>query len=234
MSGYFITGTDTGVGKTIICGAIAHALVLSGKHIGVMKPFETGCITRNGGLVPEDALFLKEMAQCREDISTICPCRFKHPLAPLVAASLEMASINIESVIKTYREMEKKYETILVEGAGGIMVPLDNDYVTLDLIRDLGLPLIIVSRLSLGTINHTLLTVTQARQYGIEIAGIIFNQLTQETGKAEETNPKIIQEFAQVPILGQVPFISRKKRSDAAFLAKVAESCIDLPRMFKP
>ena len=232
MSGYFITGTDTGVGKTVICGAIARALVLSGKRIGVMKPFETGCITRNGGLVPEDALFLKEMAQCPEDISTICPCRFTYPLAPLVAASLENVSIDIESVKNSFREMEKKYETILVEGAGGIMVPIDNDYVTLDLIRDLGLPLIIVSRLSLGTINHTLLTVKQARQYGIKIAGIIFNQLTQETGKAEETNPSVIQEFSHLPILGQVPFISRKKRRDAAFLAKVAESCIDLPLMF--
>jgi dethiobiotin synthetase len=228
MKGYFITGTDTGVGKTLIGGAIARALVGSGRNVGVMKPFETGCRLQGNSLVPEDAVFLKEMSKCPEDIATVCPYRLRHPLAPGVAATIEKVEVKLERIKSIFLGMQKRYEVILVEGAGGLMVPVDEDLLTLDLIKLLNLPLIIVSRLSLGTINHTLLTVKHAQNSGIRVAGIIFNQLSPGTGKAEEANPDVIRKFSNVPILGQMPFISEEKRKDAEYLADLAAESIDL------
>jgi dethiobiotin synthetase len=216
------------VGKTLIGGAIARALVLSGKSVGVMKPFETGCSVQGSELVPEDALFLKEMAKCPEDIETICPYRLKHPLAPSVSASIEKKNIDIKEIEAVYEGMSKKYEILLVEGAGGLMVPVGENFFILDLAKTLKLPLIIVSRLCLGAINHALLTVKQAQNSGALIAGIIFNQIYPETGMAEETNPHVIKKYAGVPILGQMPFIDVERRYDADYLACLAERYIDL------
>ena len=228
MKGYFITGTDTGVGKTLIGGAITRALVRSGRRVGVLKPFETGCRLQGNRLVPEDAVFLKEMSGCQEDISTVCPYCLKHPLAPWVAATIENVEIEVERIKSIFLEMQRKYDVVLVEGAGGLMVPIDGNLLILDLVKILDIPLIIVSRLSLGTINHTLLTVKQARSSGIEIAGIVLNQVFAVTGKAEETNPYVIRKFSGAPILGQIPFISKENRKDEAYLANLASECIDL------
>ncbi len=233
MKGFFITGTDTGVGKTLIGGAVAGALARQGKNVGVMKPIESGCRLHNNRLIPEDALFLKQMAKCPDDIEIICPYCFKLPLAPVVAALIEKKKIKVAKIKSVCRQMQEKYDLVLVEGAGGLMVPVTDNYFMLDIIKSLNLPLIIVSRLCLGTINHTLLTVKQAIQSGIAIAGIIFNQMSQETGKAEETNPDIIKRFSAVPILGQMPFIQEGRRRDAEHLAGLAESFIDLA-VFSP
>ncbi len=228
MKSYFITGTDTGVGKTLVGGGIAGALRRSGKKVGVLKPFETGCSLVNGELVAKDALFLKDISGCPDDIAVICPYRMKHPLAPGVAAEIEGVTIDLDRVKAVFQNMEKKYEKVLVEGAGGLMVPVTNDLLTSDLIKLLGLPVIIVSRLSLGTINHTLLTVKYALACGIKIAGIILNQVTDETGKAEETNPEVIKRFSGLPVMGQVPFIPEKKRSDTGFIIDTIKDCVDL------
>jgi dethiobiotin synthetase len=227
MQGYFITGTDTGVGKTLIGGAIARAWVQLGKSVGVLKPVETGCEIRGNRLIPEDALFLKEMARCPEDIVTVCPYRLQPPLAPWVAATVEKVRIEVTRINSIFLEMQEKYDVILVEGAGGLMVPIDENFLTCDLIKILDLPVIIVARLSLGTINHTLLTVTQAQNSQIKITGIILNQLSPQTGKAEETNPYVIKKISDVTVLGQIPYISKEKRKDADYLAGLALDCID-------
>ncbi|MEI6125119.1 MAG: dethiobiotin synthase [Pseudomonadota bacterium] len=231
MKGYFITGTDTGVGKTMIAGALARALARSGRRVGVMKPFETGCTSRGDSLIPEDAVFLKEMSGCNEDIHRICPYRLRHPLAPLVAAAIEKVSIDIDRIKGIYLEMKKKYDVMLIEGAGGVMVPVAENLVTLDVIAMLNLPLLIVSRLSLGTINHTLLTVQQAQSRGIDVSGIILNQVSPVKGLAEETNPEVLRKFSGVPLLGQMPFIEEHKRKDADYLADCAAACMDF-RLF--
>ena len=231
MKSFFITGTDTGVGKTIVGAGIAGVLRRSGKRVGVLKPFESGCSNSGGELIPEDAVFLKKLSGCTEDIDVICPYKMKHPLAPGVAAEMEGVSIDLDRIRSCFKTLEKNYETVLVEGAGGLMVPIAGDLLTSDLIKLLGLPTIIVSRLSLGTINHTLLTVRHALDCGLSVAGIILNQITPEIGKAEETNPKVIKRFSGISVLGRIPFIPKEKRNDADFLVDVIRQNIDLKIM---
>lgn len=228
MPGYFITGTDTGVGKTLVGGAIARALMQGGKRVGVFKPCESGCRVQGSRLIPEDALFLKSMAGCSEAIETICPYRLQRPLAPLVAARLEQVAIDLEKIQAAYHRLQERHDIVLAEGAGGLLVPLTDACLTVDLVRMLGLPLVIVSRLSLGTINHTLLTVRQALHSGISIAGIIFNQLSPEAGLAEETSPDVINKFSRVRIIGRMPFITGDKRNDPDFLANLAAQHLEL------
>ena len=151
-----------------------------------------------------------------------------HSLAPGVAAEIEGVAIDLDRIRSCLKDLEKKYETVLVEGAGGLMVPVTGDLLISDLIKMLGLPTIIVSRLSLGTINHTLLTVKHALACGISVAGIILNQVTPEVGKAEETNPEVIKRFSEVPILGQIPFVPDEKRNDSDFIIDVVQKNIDL------
>jgi len=227
MSGFFVTGTDTGVGKTIITGALARALRMSGRSVGVFKPVESGCAVRENELVPEDAVFLKKMACCPEDLHAVCPYRMKHALAPGVAAALEGIEIDVARITAAFRTIQNRYDIVLVEGAGGLMVPVAGNLLTSGLITALKLPLLVVARLSLGTINHTLLTVKQAQHSGISVAGIILNQLSPETRNAEDTNPAVIRKFTDVPIIGQMPYIPDEQRSDADCLAAAAADSID-------
>lgn len=224
MSCFFITGTDTGVGKTMICGAVASALVKSGFDVGVMKPFESGC----GKSGPQDALFLKKMSETQDDINSICPCQFNLPLAPFVASGIEKKKILITNVVSRFLEIKKKHDIVLVEGAGGLMVPIAESLLTSGFVKLLNIPVIIVSRLNLGTINHTLLTVNHATECELKIAGIILNQTSKETGYAEKTNPDIINKFCSTPLIGQVPFVERKNRENPEHLSAIADKHIDL------
>jgi dethiobiotin synthetase len=228
MDGFFITGTDTGVGKTLIAGAIARALSLQGRRVGVMKPFESGCRRNGDTLVPADALYLRNMAGSQDDLALICPYAFERPLAPGVAARLEHVSISLEKVQEIYSQLSAQHDIMLVEGAGGLMVPISEEQLIIDVVRLLQLPLIIVARSALGTINHTLLTVKEAQRGGIRVCGIILNKVSPEPDEAEDTNPEVIRKFSNVPLLGQVPYIPVDKRGDSDFLASLAQSKIDL------
>jgi dethiobiotin synthetase len=228
MNGFFFTGTDTGVGKTLIAGAIARALTMQGKRVGVMKPFESGCRRDGATVVPADAVFLKKMAGSQDDLALICPYALERPLAPGIAARLEKMPINPGKVKAAFDRLRAQYDIMLVEGAGGIMVPVSEEQVIIDIIGLLHLPLIIVARTTLGTINHTVLTVREARRAGIRVLGIILNKVTPEPDEAEETNPEAICKFANVSLLGQVPYIPENKRGDPEFLSSLAQSKIDL------
>ena len=228
MNGFFITGTDTGVGKTLIAGAIARALSLNGRRVGVMKPFESGCRRDGAAVVPADAVLLRNMAGSQDDLALICPYAFERPLAPGVAADLEQVPISLEKVQKIFNQLSAKYDIMLVEGAGGLMVPVSAEHLIIDIIRLLQLPLIIVARTALGTINHTLLTVREAQRAGIRVCGIILNKVSPEQDEAEDTNPEVIRKFSNVPLLGQVPYIPADKRGDPDFLSTLAQSTIDL------
>ncbi|MCP4716689.1 MAG: dethiobiotin synthase [Deltaproteobacteria bacterium] len=228
MASFFITGTDTGVGKTMVSGALARRLSLSGRRVGVLKPVETGCAAPHGSLVPADAVYLKEMAACPEEIEKICPYRFSEPLAPWVAATRVQAAIDPEIIIAAFQDMAGRYDDVLVEGAGGLMVPLTGKVFMADLVRALNIPLIIVARLGLGTINHTLLSVRQAIRCGIRVAGVVLNQLDPEIGIAEETNPQVVAALSGVPLIGRLPFVPPQQRRDAAFLADLVGRYLDL------
>lgn len=210
LKGVFITGTDTGVGKTYVAAGIAVALKQRGVNAGVMKPAETGCRMRAGRMVPRDALRLMKAARARDPLFLVNPYRFRKPLAPSIAAELEGKKIDPKKIINAYHALSKRHDFMIVEGAGGIMVPLTQSYLYLNLACDLGLPVIVVARPGLGTINHTLLTLSALKERGIMISGIVINYAqNRKAGTAEKTGPAVIEKISGVKIAGIIPYGSK-------------------------
>jgi dethiobiotin synthetase len=216
-NGIFITGTDTDVGKTVVAAGLALVLRARGLKVGVMKPVATGCYGPDERLISQDAAFLMEAAE-NEYVPLSSPQRFRNPLSPNVAAMLEKKEIDVPGILKSYRELQKHYDFMIVEGIGGLMVPLKKDYYVANLIRDLGLPIVIVSYAGLGAINHSLLTVDAAMIRGLEVKGIIFNRVSVTNySLAELTNPKVIHDLSGVPILGSLPDIEGLNMDNCQF-----------------
>jgi dethiobiotin synthetase len=208
--GFFITGTDTGVGKTIVAAALIRALKASGLSSCGMKPIETGCKRdADGSLVPLDGRLLLKVSEVDETQEDVTPYCFDQPLAPMVAAEVEMRSMDMLWVERAYERLSERYDAVVVEGIGGLLVPIQREYSVLDLARYLNLPVIVVASPYLGTINHTLLTVDRALSEGLTVAGVVvnFSRLPVEL-LAEETNPRVIKELSPVPVLGVMPYIS--------------------------
>ena len=226
-NGLFIAGTDTGVGKTFIAGGLASLFHKRGVRVGVMKPVESGCERLADGLCPHDGLFLKEMSASTDDVEQIVPYRLEHPLTPSVAAELEDVVIDLEVIQDAYRQRAARYDLMLVEGFGGLLAPLYKHSTSVDVIRLLDIPLILVARNALGTINHTLLTVEHARQSGLTVVGIILNCCSPDPDLSVETNHQVIKQLSGVPILGEVPFCSHPERTDRSALAALIEKHVD-------
>jgi dethiobiotin synthetase len=219
--GFFITGTDTGVGKTIIAGAVIMVLKSLGLETGVMKPVESGCARVGNSLVPHDGTFLKKIAHAEDPISDISPSLFESPLAPLAAAGIEKRDVDLHLIKEVFSRMSGKYNALVVEGIGGLMVPLRKDYYALDLARDFGLPLIITARPGLGTVNHTLLTVNTAIREGLKVAGVVINYPhPPENDLAEETNLPLLRRLLPVRIAGVFPHIEDPDEESIARAAK--------------
>ncbi|MEQ9617968.1 MAG: dethiobiotin synthase [Deltaproteobacteria bacterium] len=199
--GIFITGTDTGVGKTVITAALAWTLKRAGRDVAALKPVQTG--TEQSG--PTDIDFVQNVLGTKYGIDDVCPYRFPKPLAPLVASEIAGEKIDTRKIRKACDRLESVHDIVLVEGAGGLLVPILEDYLMSDLASDLDLPLLIVVRPGLGTLNHTLLTVESARARGLEVLGIVINNFPQDPGIAERTNPGLITAMSGVPLLGVYP-----------------------------
>ena len=172
------------------------------------KPIQSGCPEEGGRLIPTDARFARDLAGLTEPLEVLTPVTLRLPLAPGVAAAQEGMPVDLGRVAASLRELAGRYDYFVVEGAGGLYVPLiDTSFLVLDLIRWLRLPLLVVARAGLGTINHTALTVMAARQAGIEVAGIILNRYPKAPSLAEQTNPGVIEAITGRPILARVPEI---------------------------
>jgi dethiobiotin synthetase len=219
--GIFITGTDTGVGKTLIAGGLAACSRSGGSRVGVMKPVESGCRRTEQGLQPDDALFLKKMAASADDLEDIVPYRLEQPLTPSVAAALSGVAIDFEVIKEAYRRIAGKNDLVLVEGAGGLLAPITGHLTGVDLIRLLQIPVIVVARNALGTINHTLLTVEHARRSGLTVLGIILNHGSPTPDLSAETNPGIIAELSGLPLLGVMPYLPSPVREEPSLLAAI-------------
>src|SRR5687768_12772777 len=206
IPGLFVTATDTDVGKTVVAGAIANHFFRRGKRVAVLKPVATGCVSRREGLVSEDAEFLASCADVRFPLDVICPVRYREPLAPAVAADRAKEPVEWEAVNRSIRIMSAQSDVMIVEGVGGVMVPLDAQHTVLDLAKSLRLPAVVVARAGLGTINHTLLTVEALRRAGVALAGVVINRYPPDTPPAaEETNPRYIERYGKAPVLAIVP-----------------------------
>ncbi|MDH3976192.1 MAG: dethiobiotin synthase [Deltaproteobacteria bacterium] len=201
MTGLFITGTDTAVGKTVVAAALAMCLKKKGRNAGVMKPLQSG---------PDgDADILMEAAGIDDDRSLVVPYEFREPVAPTLAARLEGIEIELDLIKSSYGELASRHEVMLVEGAGGIMVPIIEEgkesYLFSDLAAELELKTIIVAGAGLGTVNHTLLTIDHARNKGLHILGVIINGYPQNPGLSEKNNPQMIESLSGVPVLSVLP-----------------------------
>src|SRR5436305_14403039 len=162
--GLFVTGTDTGVGKTVVTGLLARILRKQGLRVGVMKPVETGCPREGDQLAPQDALFLRRISGCTAPPEVVTPYAFAEPLAPAIAAELAGCSIELSHIRSCYEQLLTQHDYVLVEGAGGLLVPLTAQHTMHDMAVALGLPILVVACNKLGTINHTALTVTVVRE----------------------------------------------------------------------
>src|SRR3989338_6685419 len=203
-SGIFITGTDTGVGKTVVTSCLGILLQEEGFDVGVMKPVQCA---------GDDAKFLKKSLGLNDPLRQINPCFAPEPLSPHLAFARQKKSINIYVLKKNYERIAARHDITLVEGAGGLMVPFKKNYLVVDLVWELDFDVIIVARLGLGTINHTLLTIHQARDMGLRVRGVIFNATTrQKNNIPERTNPQAIRKFGKVPVLGTIPYLSSLQR----------------------
>ena len=206
--GYFVTATDTGVGKTVVTGGLAAALARKGIDVGVMKPFATGARQVGRRLVSDDARFLQRAVANEDSLDLINPVCLKPPLAPSMAADVAKTPIDLRAVWSAWRTLRSLHSTIIVEGVGGLLVPLLPRFTVARFSKRLGLPLLIVTRPTLGTLNHTALTVHAARSHGLRVAGLIINHAARiRPGLAERLNPAALEAETRVPVLGTVPFL---------------------------
>lgn len=204
MRGLFVTGTDTGVGKTVVTAALAAALRAEGIDVGVSKPVQSGNLVGD----PEgDACRLLDLSGVAGPPESINAYSFQAPLAPLVAARREGRPVDPARVLESVKKVASAHEGVLVEGAGGFTVPLSEGWTVADLAAALGLPVLIVARPGLGTVNHTTLTVTAVRAAGLRVAGVILNGFSPATDESRDTNAGLIAEFARVPVLGGTPML---------------------------
>jgi len=217
-AGIFITGTDTGVGKTFFACGLAALLRRRGYRVGVMKPAETGCPEIDGQLVPEDAARLKEASACGEPLEKICPYPLPEPLAPSIAAERAGVIISIDRLLAVYQAISAQHDLTLVEGAGGLMVPLLPSYSYADFIRVLKLPAVAVAANRLGAVNHLLLTLEHASCKGLRVLGYALNRLTNESSLAAETNREVLAYLTGAPCLGELPFMPEARFSDGETL----------------
>jgi dethiobiotin synthetase len=222
---FFVTGTDTGVGKTTVTSALAAATSARGCRVGVLKPIETGCQPdARGVLVPEDAKRLKFFAGSTESLDTICPYRFSDPLAPRVAAIRDGHEIDVAALVRTIKEFKRRHDLTLVEGAGGLLVPIWGDTTFADLALQAEMPLLIVVGNRLGAINHAQLTAGWARAIGLETAGYVINTLSPDDDLAARTNVDVLADLLGPP-LGIFPWLGeitctdadRRRLAEAAF-----------------
>jgi dethiobiotin synthetase len=226
--GVFVTGTDTGVGKTWVAAGLTAVLRRWGLSVCYFKPVQSGCPEENGKLIPTDARFARELAGLDEPLDLLTPVTLRLPLAPGVAAAQEGVTVDLDRIGQAREELASRYELLVTEGAGGLYVPLtDTNFLVLDMIRWLRLPLIVVARAGLGTINHTVLTVKAAQQGGVPVAGVIINRYPDKPSLAEETNPEVIVTLTDIPILGKVPEISAisTQEGKTAFLGAMEQVC---------
>jgi len=202
----FVTATDTAVGKTVTTFCLGVLLRSRGFDVGVMKPVQCA---------GHDAQFLKKALGLQDELRVINPFYAPEPLSPHLAFRRAKIKFDKQRVQDSLKNLRANHDIVLVEGAGGLMVPLTEGYYNADLIADLRVPVIIVARLGLGTINHTLLTINELRRRGLKILGIVFCQTKPgRKGLPEKTNPHEIKELSGAKVLGTISYLKPLNRKN--------------------
>jgi dethiobiotin synthetase len=204
MESFFITGTDTDVGKTYITAGLAVYLRKSGIDVGVMKPFAAG-IAQKKGYKSEDVEILSRSAMSCDPESLINPQFFKITASPYTAWKKLKIKPKISTILSSFKKLTKLHDMILVEGMGGIMTPILKDYYITNLIKDMKIPAIIVTSSKVGTVNHTIMTVKMCEKYKIPVKGIIINNF--DKGYEIKQLKKDLENLTGIKVLGSIPFI---------------------------
>lgn len=211
--GLIITGTDTGVGKTELGCALARAFRKKGLQVGVFKPVETGCKKKGRKLIAEDAQRLARASGIRTPLNLIAPYQFSLPASPFSSARAEGKEIFFEKIYQIFDELAGEYDLVLVESAGGLLVPVNENFLFADLIKPMHLPILLVAENRLGVINQVLLNLEVARSRGLEILGVVLNQ-TQPVKVSEKLlNAELIEKFGKVKVLMQINYLAPSLRA---------------------
>jgi len=213
MKAYFITGTDTGVGKTVITAGLAGSMRKLGVNVGVMKPIATG-ITQKTGFKSLDVGIIVEASRTKDSEDLINPVFLPIPTSPYDATKLLSLSVDMPLILTTFTKLLSIHDVLLVEGIGGIMTPITKNFFVADMIKAMGIETIIVTRATLGTLNHTMMTYQLCKDYGIKVKGIVINNFDEKGSAAEKNAPITLHEITGLDILGVVPFIKDYNKID--------------------
>ena len=218
---FFVTATDTGIGKTFITAGLGFAAQSKGFKVGMSKPISCGGI--------EDAEFYKNKLKLKDSIDDINPVKFRHPLSPYAAMKTEKRNIDVAKIKRSIKDLRKKSNIVFVEGLGGAMAPVKKDYYVADMIRGLKMPCIVIARAGLGTINHTLMTIDELKKRKVRIAGIIMNGFG---GReiSQGSNARVIEELSGIKVVGKIKAKSSfanlvKQIKEQKVLEKILETC---------
>ena len=213
MQGLFVTGTDTGVGKTAVAAGLTRMLRRAGVDAMTFKPVQTGSdsVPKNSPLQAPDVRFClaaAELTPTEQELPLICPYRYKPACSPHLAGRLAGEYPDVERIADCAQALLENRDALIIEGAGGVMAPLNEEQTMLDLMARLGAPVLLVARGSLGTINHTLLSLAALNSAGVEVIGVVFNDPTAiEANFIRRDNPAAVAQFAKIDILGDIPHI---------------------------
>ena len=227
MKSLFITGTDTDVGKTYITAGLAISLRKMSIDVGVMKPFAAG-VAQKKGFQSEDVEILSNAAQINDSESLVNPQFFPISASPYTAWKKLKIKPKIPLILSSFKKLSKKHELMLVEGMGGTLTPILKNYYITNLIKDMKIPTVIVTRSKVGTVNHTLMTVMMCQKYKIPIKGIIINNF--DKGYPINQLKKDLESLTGIKVLGSIPFI--KDMSDKS-LYRIFKKNIDMKSLLQ-
>lgn len=229
MKSLFITGTDTDVGKTVISAGLARAMADQGINVGVMKPFAAAELQSSSTFQSEDTEILSKAARVSESEDVLNPQFFPIPASPYTASKTLKMKVDVDLVLEKYNELKKSHDILLVEGMGGIMTPILEDYFVADLIRDMDLQTIIVIRSKIGTVNHTMMTHKICKDYDLSVKGIIINNFDSEGYPVDELK-RDIEDLTKSKVLGVIP---RLESLEADSVSDVLKSQIDIQKLLE-
>lgn len=229
MHGIFITGTNTGVGKTAVAAGLAWALRKRKIDVGVMKPFATANRVFSKKYRSQDTAILAKASGVNDPDCNLNPFFYSIAASPLVASELEHnAPVNVKRAVHELKKLGRKHDFLIAEGIGGIMVPLTENESIAGFVKQADLPVVIVSTAKLGTLNHTLLTVMACKKFGLKITGIILNKTSKKPNIVEQKTAEIIERLTHIKVLAVIPFL---QGTNYAAIGKVLEYDLDLDKL---
>lgn len=205
----FVTGTDTGVGKTLVSATLLRWANEQGYALGILKPLQSGAGWTDSGKCLSDGQVLEMACAGKYSLDEIAPFRFEQELAPALIIEQRGLNLTLQDIISSYELMARENDSVLIEGVGGVAVPLFDDVHTIDLIRALEAKVLIVARLGLGTINHTLLTVEYLKSHGLSPMGVVFSDTCSEPDESKTDNPRLLVQYGGIDVLGVIPWVDQ-------------------------